>query len=266
MLSGIHKIRAYTNRKIVHQLRFALSNIKDSIPCFIVCYNNPTYVVNMVKQLNNMGVTPIVFDNGSKCKNTIDLLKQIHEKTAYIVWCRKNLKHKVGFQPGIFENMPKIFAYTDPDLMLNKNLPSNFLEILYNLTTQYKVFKAGFSLKIESSLMNQKMLIEKKVKRTIPILKKYSIVEWESQYWRFKLQRNDDLIIYSAPIDTTFGVYNKNNYFGNFTDAVRVAGDYEAIHLPWYPTLDTMLDQERKNYLVNNKSSTWKENYNEKRI
>tara|TARA_B110000503_G_C7160466_1_gene419429 strand:+ start:2000 stop:2215 length:216 start_codon:yes stop_codon:yes gene_type:complete len=66
-----------------------------------------------------------------------------------------------------------------------------------------------------------------------PYERAYSVFEWESQYWRFKLQRSDELKVYAAPLDTTFAVYNKGNYRGSFMDAVRIGGDYAVTHLPW---------------------------------
>jgi hypothetical protein len=86
--------------------------------------------------------------------------------------------------------------------------------------------------------------------------KSYTIQEWESQFWRRRLP-HESLEIYAERIDTTFAVYRKSNYRNDFYDAVRVAGDYSAIHLPWFPKLDIMTDAQRRQYLKKSKSSTW---------
>lgn len=63
--------------------------------------------------------------------------------------------------------------------------------------------------------------------------------------------------MYASPIDTTFAVYRKQNYFGDFHNAIRVAGDYSAIHLPWFIELDLMNDADRDIYNKSNVSSNW---------
>jgi len=42
-------------------------------------------------------------------------------------------------------------------------------------------------------------------------------------------------------------------------DAVRVAGNFSAIHLPWFPKLDIMNAVQKEAYLVSDrkKDTTW---------
>ena len=253
----VHSLRARRNKALGEQLRVALTFVNDEIPCFIVCYNNRSYVAGMVRQLNKFGLTPIVFDNASTCTDTNKLLDSIHLNSAYVLKIGKNLRHKVGFLPGIYEHMPNIFAYTDPDLKFDDKLPSTFLETLRDLTDQYAVFKAGLALEIKSDGICNNLIINFKKCRSIPFKANYSILEWEAVNWKFRLQRNDKLEVYAASVDTTFAVYNKGNYGGSFLDAVRVAGDFKVMHLPWYPELDTMGNYEKDKYLKGNKSSKW---------
>jgi hypothetical protein len=88
----------------------------------------------------------------------------------------------------------------------------------------------------------------------------------EAIFWRFPI-KHKKLEAYHAIIDTTFAVYNKNYYQGNFYDGIRVAGQYSAIHLPWFPRLDIMNDEQRALYLNTNrkKDTTWIENNGKKR-
>ena len=257
---AIYKWRARRNRDVGQRLRAALNHCADEIPCFIVCYNNASHVEQMVVQLNQMGVTPIVFDNASTCEQTQSLLKAMHQQRAYVLRIGHNLRHKVGFLPGIFEHMPAVFAYTDPDLQFSQALPSHFLQTLRDLSREYGVFKAGSALTLNPDEINRNLTISKCKSGSMPYQKAFSVIDWESKYWKFQLQRSDDLTVYAAPLDTTFAVYNKANYSGSFMDAVRVAGDYAAIHLPWYPGLDNMEAADRARYLKRNKSSTWIDN------
>ena len=259
----VHSLRARRNKALGEQLRVALTFVNDEIPCFIVCYNNPSYVAGMVRQLNKFGLTPIVFDNASTCTDTNKLLDSIHLNSAYVLKIGKNLRHKVGFLPGIYEHMPNIFAYTDPDLKFDDKLPSTFLETLRDLTDQYAVFKAGLALEIKSDGICNNLIINFKKCKSIPFKANYSILEWETVNQKFRLQRNDKLEVYAASVDTTFAVYNKGNYGGSFLDAVRFAGDFKVMHLPWYPELDTMGNYEKDKYLKGNKSSTWVVDQNE---
>jgi hypothetical protein len=247
--------RRYLN--IGSQVHEALSFVKSDIPCFVVFYNNPTHAEQMVNQLNSKNITPIIFDNNSDSPVARNFLQKIHLNGAYVIRVGKNLRHKVGFLPGIYEFMPEVFAYTDPDLLFDSELPDNFLEILKNLTLEYGVFKAGSALVIDRDDIDTDLKILKKSYSSMLLRRIYSVVEWEEQFWRFPIKRADNLSIYAAPIDTTFAVYNKNNYRGSFMDAIRIAGAFSAIHLPWYPRLNSLDGDELIGYQKNNKSSTW---------
>lgn len=253
----VHTFRARRNKTMGEKIRVALTSVNDKIPCFVVCYNNSSHVAGMVIQLNELGLTPIIFDNASTCIDTQNLLERVHLNGAYVIRVGKNLRHKVGFRPGIYEHMPVRFAYTDPDLKFDDKLPATFLETLQDLTDQYGVFKAGLALNIESYEIRDDLILKIEKYGSMPFKQNYSIVEWESVNWKYRLQRNDELEVYAASIDTTFAVYNKDNFRGSFLDAVRVAGDFTVLHLPWHPDLDTMEQSEKSKYLDGNKSSTW---------
>jgi hypothetical protein len=254
-LKKIVRIKSF--KKILDQLDPILKKNSFDIPVFIVGYNNGIYILNTVNQLNKLNIIPIIFNNASTDLETINILNQItKEKTAHVINSPKNFGHLIGFLDPIYDRLPEVFAYTDPDLLFNQDLPPNFLNILANLNQKYKTFKAGFSLDL---------ILSKKIHRQTQIIikhkpftyeKNFGIREWEEKFWRFKLD-DKDLEIYAADIDTTFAVYRKSNYKGNFFDAVRVGGDFKAIHLPWFPEIDLMSINQKKNYLINNKSSTW---------
>lgn len=253
----LHAWRARLNRSAAEKVKAALTFVNDDIPCFIVCYNNPSHVALMVEQLNQRGLTPIIFDNQSSCADTQSLLASLHRDKAYVIHVEKNLRHKVGFLPGIYEQMPTVFAYTDPDLQFAPKLPNDFLTTLEGLTNEYSVFKAGPALVLDAGEIPAHLNFKMKKCGSIPFEKHYTVKEWESNYWKFPLKRDDALEVYAAPLDTTFAVYNKANFTGKFMTAVRVAGDFKVIHLPWFPELDNMSATERERYLGNNKSTTW---------
>jgi hypothetical protein len=211
----------------------------------------------MVEQLNAKGLTPIVFDNASTCPATKDLLKRIHRSQAYVIAVGKNARHKVGFLPGIYDQMPRLFAYTDPDLVFDSALPLAFLDQLASLTDEYQVFKAGCALTLDAHAIDEQLSIRKRKCGSMPFAAQYSVAEWEGQFWKFQLQRTDPLLVYAAPLDTTFAVYNKAQFKGAFMDAVRVAGPFAVVHVPWFPALNLMTPEEKRRYLMGNRSSTW---------
>jgi len=255
LVYGIRKSRL---RAVIHQLNQALVVVKDPIPCFVVAYNNYSYTKLMVDQLSTKGLTPVIFDNKSTDPVLIDYLKSIHNNQAFVVFSNRNYGHKIGFLPGVFDCMPQFFAYTDPDLLFQDDLPTCFLDQLKALTIEYGVFKAGMALSLIAGDFKNGLFINKKHDGSIPFSRTYSVQEWEQKYWNFKLARQDELEVYAAPLDTTFAVYNKSNYQGKFIDGVRVAGAYQAVHLPWFKNIDVMSQDERLLYLKANVSSTWK--------
>jgi hypothetical protein len=251
------KIQARSFQNIIEQLDEILPKNNQEIPVFIVGYNNGVYILNTVNKLNKLNIFPFIFNNASTDLETINILDKISkEKMAKIVNSPKNLGHLIGFLDPIYDKLPEVFAYTDPDLMFNQNLPTDFLNILANLSAEYKTFKAGFSLDLMPTkiVQNNTQIIKKHKPFTYE--KKFGVLEWEEKFWRFKLD-NTHHELYAADIDTTFAVYRKSNFKGNFFDAVRVGGEFKAIHLPWYPEIDLMSSHQRKNYLINNIASTW---------
>jgi len=255
-------ISIYRKKKSQHlALQFSkiLRDLKNEIPVIIICYNNGVYAENLVHQLDKFNIKPIIIDNKSSDNETIRILKNLRTNNkAHIAYSNKNFGHFVGLLDPIYQQLPNYFAYTDPDLNLNKNLPKTFMQDLIQLTQKYGVYKAGFALDL---LDGEEVIdVSQSISHTKPFNFKgdFSVREFESQFWRLPI-KHDSLEIYYGPIDTTFAVYNKNNYRGGFYDAVRVAGSYGAIHLPWFPNLDIMNEKQKKAYLNSDrkKDSTW---------
>lgn len=251
-----YSIIIWRSRKLVQQLSDILSE-HDELPVIIVSYNNGIYTENMCQQLNSKNIKPIIIDNNSNEPKTISILKSLqHSGSAQVTYSNFNFGHGVGFIAPIYSLLPDVFVYTDPDLELNRNLPKNFLDTLYALTIKYSVFKVGFALDINNQYKLKDTAVHCRHTRPIFYEKKLSISEYEKRYWTKQLQ-HEKLEVYAAPIDTTFALYNKENYAGDFHCAVRVAGDFSTIHLPWFEDIDIMDDSDRVAYTQKNKSTTW---------
>ena len=250
-------VLAKKTKNITLQLKQTLSKQVDIIPVIVISYNNGVYVENITKQLQSFNITPIIIDNNSSSKNTQDILYDLeHKNLAHVIRSQHNFGHMVGFLKPIYDLLPEVFAYTDPDLQLNKNLPENFLSKLAELTIELPVFKAGFALSLKDHGPIKDTRYYSCHYKPIFYERHLSIEEFESRYWVNRL-KHDSLELYASSIDTTFAVYRKSNYIGKFHNAIRVAGNYSAIHLPWFEELDLLAEEDKAKYRDKNISSNW---------
>jgi hypothetical protein len=255
-------ISAYRKKKsqyLALQFSAILEDLEDKIPVIIICYNNGVYAGNLARQFNKFNIKSIVIDNKSSDSDTIGILKKlVDDDVAYVAYSNKNFGHFVGLLDPIYQQLPNYFAYTDPDLDLNKNLPKTFMQDLIQLTQEYRVYKAGFSLDLLDS--EDVIDVSQNVSQTKPFnyQKDFGVREYEDRFWRLPI-KHSNLEVYYAPIDSTFAIYNKANYRGDFYDALRVAGNYSAVHLPWFPNLDIMNEKQKQTYLNSDrkKDTTW---------
>jgi hypothetical protein len=194
------------------------------IPIVVISYNNHKYVENTLKQIKKINPdyykNIIIVDNFSTCNDTIQFLQNVD---VCVIRRDKNYGPRLSDPDNfdIYARLPPKFVLTDPDLQFNENLPSNFIDILSQLSDQYQGYKVGFALDISDF---DKMFQSGEYKDG------KSIYGWESQFWEKRIP-NSNYELYDADIDTTFCLMNKYYLGGN---KVRVAGNFTAKHLPWY--------------------------------
>ena len=226
------------------------TDYKD-IPVFIISYNQYTFVKSMVEQLQPYTNNVYVIDNKSTYEPLIEYLKEIDGKNATVLWMPENYGHKVYERDEIIALGGEKYIVTDPDLLLNPNLPPNFIDILAELSDKYKTNKIGFALDIKENIN----LTKKFNGKTLP--------EHESPYWSQPVP-DPNYTLYIAVIDTTFALINKKYYVkGDLNNSIRVAGDFTCVHRPWLNNWESDLQPgELDHYLnANNKSTTitwWK--------
>ena len=219
------------------------------IPIIIVCYNNYGYVKNTLDQLLKINKEYYkniqILNNNSTCLHTIDFLNKVDVKVVHNT--NNNGPRITKYKnKHIYDILPNKFILTDPDLKLNENIPTNFIEILSNLSDKYKLTKIGFALDISDF---DKMYPMKNY------IYNFSIYDWEKQFWKKKVD-DDNYELYQAPIDTTFCLVNKkymdmdNSELGqSITTNMRIAGDFVAKHLPWY--IENEIYNIYENYISN---------------
>ena len=106
-----------------------------TIPIVVICWNDLTYIKNMVEQLRKYDYKIILLDNNSNYKPLFDYYKKIKEELKEKIEIRllkKNYGNTVYLK--LKHTLPSVYMLTDPDLELNKDMPENFPEILYNLS------------------------------------------------------------------------------------------------------------------------------------
>jgi len=223
----------------------------QKMPIVVICWNDLTYIKNMVEQLKHFNHPIILLDNHSTYEPLFEYYKEIKKELGNKITIRllkKNYGNTVYLT--LKHTLPKVYILTDPDLELNKNMPKNFAEILLELSEKYKVYKVG-------------SIIEK--------IKKEDLIdcpEYGFNWTRPKsLIKNDHYKIYHDWVDTTFCLVNtkyqmkkldlKHHYMDSTKPAIRIAGDFSVKHLPWYKeSLSKIPKDELYAYVKNAKSST----------
>lgn len=191
------------------------------IPIIIISYNNIKYVINTINQLININPelkqNIIIMDNNSddvECCNFLD------NTELSVIRNKDNLGPWVEKYPEVYDSLPDKYIITDPDLQFNKNLPTNFIDIMSNLSDKYKCEKIGLALDISD---HDKMYGN-------VYYCGHTIYEWEKQAWKTKID-DPDYELYAVETDTTFCLINKQ-YANKYN--IRIAGNFTAKHLPWY--------------------------------
>ena len=213
------------------------------IPVFIIAFNNPTYVSSMIDQLLKYTSDIYVIDN---CSTFPPMIKLLDETKVNVIRMPQNYGHMVYLRPEI-QDLVKgdCYCITDPDLRLNQNLPSNFIEIFKNISDDYQMYKVGFALDRLNNI------------RTDVTFKGKSITDWEAFVWNCRVD-HPKIEMYYAEIDTTFCLINKKYKDDNLCNHIRVAGDFLCIHRPWLVTWkDELPEDELSFYRTHSKCSSW---------
>lgn len=208
------------------------------VPIIIISFNNYKYVDNTIKQLIQINPTLepflIIMDNASQDPDTKEYLKNT---TVRVIFNSYNNGPWITSSRNthVFNELPEKFIITDPDFQFNAKMPANFIEIMLMLSDKYNTDKIGLAISLENpEKMYQDVYCAGK-----------TIVEWETQLWQNRI-KDPEYELYNAAIDTTFCLINKSN-ISNLH--IRIAGNFTAVHLPFYienPILT--LDEEYKMY------------------
>jgi FkbM family methyltransferase len=181
----------------------------------------------------------MILDNKSTCEDTIRYLKTL---SYTIFWRDENRGPWIAphVNSDIYDILPCKFILTDPDLQFNPNLPSNFIEIMSELSDLHSCEKIGFALDIaDFEDMFQSRYVDE-----------LTIYDWEKLFWTRKVE-HPTYELYNSEIDTTFCLVNKQHIYNDCH--IRVAGNFTAKHLPWYK--NNKIHNDYENYMQSDKST-----------
>jgi len=238
------------------------SLIPEDVPIIIPTFNTPSYLKSMVGQLEDRGWTNIIIcDNASTFPPMIDLLENLSNTYHVVRWKENHGPRYYTENKDICSRMPKYFIVTDPDLLLNENMPAIAIDKMKRIVDMYGVSKVGLAIDIHSLEERERFFDAGQVDL------------WERNYWTRKIekfQERDEL--YVAPIDTTFSLYNRDQFLseidhvpGNMTcntSAIRIAGRFTCKHMGWWKELPLEEDEYK---FYKDSATHWSSTENEKK-
>lgn len=211
----------------------------ESVPLIIPTFNNPTFTKSFVAQSKSVGFKNItIFDNKSTYPPMLGLLEKL-EESCEIVRLEKNFgPHYILRTPKVYESLPVLFCLSDPDVEYSKKLPKDFLEILFQISEEFKMGKVGFAMEVptQEEFLNPFMKLDDEL---------WKMEEWEKQFWQKKVGVYSENDIFDATLDTQFAIYNKK-YFDplNRYESLRVAGKLTSKHLGLYRETEVPKEEE----------------------
>jgi hypothetical protein len=216
------------------------------LPIVITTFNNSTYLKNTVDYFLEREFNIIVLDNDSTYKPMIELLNELsNNDNIYVIKLSENHGPRYFYEnKNFYRWLPELFFATDPDLGFNENLKRKDWLHLIEISNDRQLYKVGVGLRLdmEDGTHNLDIFIPS-MNTTIRYI--------EANYYgipSFSTEDND--MVYNAPIDTTFSLYNKRFDVNSFmSSCVRVTGKYSAWHYGWL--LNPPIPQEEQDYYTN---------------
>ena len=198
------------------------------IPIFINCRDRVGCLEKLVDWLLVAGYQNLVLlDNASTYRPLLQYYERIRSERVRVVRLDDNIGHKAVWDCGILEllDVRTPYVYTDPDVLPAETCPPRFLQaFLRVLVAHPSIRKVGAALRTHDITWHDRAkTIEGEVSTRLAPL------------------GND---MYFANIDTTFALY-RNVRFYHLGPAIRMAGRYEFLHLPWYYDYDHLPEDEQ---------------------
>jgi uncharacterized FlaG/YvyC family protein len=222
---------------------------QSEIPLVIPYYYNYRDLIDFLKQERIQDFKKIIILNFTEQEVDLSFNNSVEQRLI-----RKNYGPRYAlYSMRLRSDLPQYYFVSDPDILLNKELPKNFINIMIAISEMYNTGKVGVALDISYEI-DERITFRRRILGTNEF-KTYNVVEWESQYWEKQLnQQKFNMPIFEAEVDTTFCLINQRyfSYEHNLT-ALRVGGEFTSIHLPWLKNY-----VEDSKYLEKAVYSSWK--------
>lgn len=191
------------------------------IPIIINNFNRLTTTKKLADDLLKLGYTDIhILDNNSTYPPLLDWYKECPYKVELL---GVNHGQLAIYNSGYINNFEGWVAYSDSDIELNQLIPRGFIEKMTEIAEKYNILKVGLALRIDDLPTTRYGLY---------------IKGQEAKYWYQEVACG----IYEAHIDTTFSVIKVGQPFQY--EALRLAENYTARHIPWYLDYDNLTEEE----------------------
>ncbi|MDO4511744.1 MAG: glycosyltransferase [Bacteroidales bacterium] len=216
--------------------RLCPSRITDAhdIPIIINNYNRLSMLKRLIASLTSRGYHNIVIlDNQSTYE---PLLKWYGECPYEVIRLPRNFGFKAlwKYAPVRKRFCSDYYIYTDPDVELAPGCPADVIERMFHILKdcRQKAFKIGPQIRI-TDLPDH-------------YAHKQEVIDFESQYFKEKTEE-DGLLLYRAPIDTTFALYRPRIGLSRRVslESYRIAEPYSILHLPWYQDSAHLSEEEQ---------------------
>lgn len=218
----------------------------SDIPIVIISWNQLTFLKSFLQQIKKFNHPIIILDNNSTYQPLLDFYDQMKDPNIKIHRLDKNYGHLV--YKTLSHLLPDIYILSDPDLILNENMPNDAIEQLLKISNKYKSPCVGVALDISE--------YHKFIKGDYGKL----VYKNESMHYNDRLH-DDQYILYRSDTDTTFCLINKNYPVRGIQEKfgkIRVGGVFTAKHPSWYENYlkENIPQDELKVWVQNNKSSS----------
>lgn len=211
------------------------------IPVVINSFNRLTTLRLLTDSLEQRGITNIVIiDNQSTYGPLLEWLERCPYRVIHL---GDNLGFRAIWRSPLTRKLRKgWFIYTDSDVMLSPDCPSDVVARLYKAMTvdHPMALKAGLSIRIDDLPAHY--------------AHREQVIASEKRFWQ---QRDGSM--YRAPIDTTFALYRPGSGLNRSraAESWRLAPPYSLLHLPWYADSSSPSDEEQYYLSHCRHATTW---------
>lgn len=201
-------------------------NITENIKVVINNRNRFTTTKGLVDRLllTNPMENIIIIDNGSTYEPLLNWYDSI--KSVVDIRYHSNEGHLAVWATELYKELGEYFVYTDSDIILPDNLPTNWKEVMLNLLYKYPDYKKiGLGIRIDDIPDHYRF--------------RNQVLRNEGRWWIYPIEED----VYIADTDTTF--FMIKNFGDNCYLSLRVCTqDMMCRHHGWYLNLNDLDDEE----------------------